>query len=143
MQKIKIATLEVFITDSREIPSNLRRIAPQQFELEVNPLVDEKVLEAFKADGKIAGQTLDLMQNIIAHELGHFVAFMTKCPTHTLDKQTLRAITVNGESGMQVVNPQAEIRAWTLAGTMLGEKLNKQLRDCTTASYLTGVPVNI
>ena len=143
MQKIEIATLKVYISDSRDTPSCLVMTGPKQFELHVCPLVDEKIIESYKNSGCIQGQTLDLMQNIIAHELGHFVAYMTKCPSHSLDIGTMKPITVNGEQGMQVVNPTAEMRAWTLAGVMLGDKLNTKLRDCTTATYLTGVPLAI
>jgi hypothetical protein len=141
--KKEIASLKVYLTDCQDIPSHLVQTAPKTFELSVNPLVDEKILELYKREGKITGNTTDLMQNIVAHELGHFVAFMTRCKTHSLEAATMRPITVNGEAGVQVVNPQAEMRAWTLAGRMIGDKLNTELRDVTTASYVLGKPVVI
>ena len=94
--KIKLASLDVYLTDSREIPSHLKQLGPKVFELYVNPLVDEKILENFKSTGKIQGSTLELMQNIVAHELGHFVAFLTKCPTHARTAGMEKPITVNG-----------------------------------------------
>jgi hypothetical protein len=141
--KTKIASLEVYLTDSQDIPSHLKRTGPQSFELAVNPLIDERVIDVLKRDGKITANTTDLMQNIIAHELGHFVAFMTKCPTHSMTNATKRPITVNGEQAYQVLNPQAEMRAWTLAGHMLGDKLSTALRDLSTATYTQGKPVVI
>ncbi len=141
--KVKMASLEVYLTDSTDIPSHLTRKGAQSYELNVNPLIDERIIDSFKSTGKISGNTTDLMQNIIAHELGHFVAFITKCPTHSLKNATIKEITVNGEQCNQVLNPQAEMRAWTLAERMIGDNLNKQLRTLTTATYLFGEPIRI
>jgi hypothetical protein len=100
--------------------------------------VDERILEAHKKAGRIEGSTLDLVQSIIAHELGHFVAHITKCPTHNQSTFDKIPVTINGEAAVVGVSVPAEIKAWTLAGEILGDKLNQKLRTAATATYLMG-----
>ena len=78
------------------------------------------------------------MQTIIAHELGHFVAHITGCPTHKRDKFQEVTTMVNGKETAIGVSVPAEMKAWTLAGEILGDKLNKPLRDVATATYMLG-----
>ena len=136
MNRIKIASLDVYINDDDKIPSRLGKVGPKEYELDVCPLVDERLLENLKKHGRIEGSTIDLMQSIIAHELGHFVAHITKCPTHARDSFTDVKTTVNGVESVVGISLPAEVRAWTLAGEMLGDKLNKKLRDVATYGYM-------
>jgi predicted metalloprotease len=138
MRRMKIASLDVYLNDDDKVPSRLTNSGPKQFELDICPMMDERLLNSFKKKGMITGSTVELMQTIIAHELGHFVAHITGCPTHKHDKFQKIETEVGGKKTIVGVSVGAEMQAWTIAGHILGDSLNKQLRAVATATYLMG-----
>jgi hypothetical protein len=104
MKDQKIATLSFFINPTSRNSSLTRQVGPQEYQTVIN-------------GGMIANDGTDFtirtqkdFQTVAAHELGHFLALISKDPTHS--REALRHHqTMFGE----LASIPAEKRAWELA----------------------------
>jgi hypothetical protein len=115
MQK-KIATLEIWY-DSANVPSGSGRRSDGTYRITMTP------------GGDIPIDTRDKFQTALAHELGHFVALLTKDETHDPANQFYHRLT--GDSSSLI---PGELKAWALA-KKISPDLDKTFERECIASY--------
>jgi hypothetical protein len=115
----KIAQLNILVSDGNHegpSPSHLARIGPREFNIVLNPIGDKYTLATFSQP-----TTLNALQSILAHEMGHFVATITGDPTH------------QGKHALP-----AEIKAWTVADAIAksaGTTIDPSVRNFALNGY--------
>jgi hypothetical protein len=125
MQK-KIATLEVFVNTNPEAISYTRRTGKVEFKIQLSPDVQGRREAGLPPDDSIEG-----FRTVLAHELGHFVALLTKDETHNPVNQLMFRLT-----GDPTPLRQAEKKAWAIAHEIY-PNLDREDERSALASYGT------
>jgi hypothetical protein len=113
MQK-KIATLEVFYDDSR-VPSRSGQDSPTTFHIIMTP-----------GSPEIPINTKARFQATLAHELGHFVALLTRDETHN----PINHLTYQSFMGDSSSLLPREYKAWAIAKEIIPDLDREQERKC-------------
>lgn len=113
--KRKIASLDVYIDlDTTDTASNMRQYGSTNYELTMYP-----------NQGYTPAKTRDQFQSIMAHELGHFVAMVSRDPTHYSDAALMGKLVKSPTLALA-----GERKAWEIAHTILPTLLDSTEQSC-------------
>lgn len=117
MKKL-LATLNVYVDmDETATPSGIRKTDGNDYELVMYPNQD-----------CIPCDTRHAFQTIMAHELGHFVAMVTRDPSHHPANRLMAMLAGKNSAAAEL---PGEIKAWELARTISPDLDRKTEQECT------------